>query len=191
MKIDVVDIRKVTDRPGYFVSRFGHVLSDLNRRGKRGGQFRELKQRINKQGYCVVQLRIDRKNVNALVHRLIAEAWCEGSGDQVNHKDLDKRNNIAANLEWCSRQQNIDHAVTSGAFRNRPRGSLAYQAKLTEAQVLSIRADAVLLRNPNGRLRWGAARLLARKYEVPVSTIASALSGKAWKHVPEPNEAPA
>lgn len=45
------------------------------------------------------------------VHRLVAAAFLENPQNYpvVNHKDGDTFNNCAANLEWCSHQQNIVH----------------------------------------------------------------------------------
>jgi hypothetical protein len=47
------------------------------------------------------------------VHRLVAQAF-HGSPppgrDEINHIDGDKTNNRAANLEWCSRLENMRHA---------------------------------------------------------------------------------
>lgn len=41
------------------------------------------------------------------VHRLVAEAFVPGGGEQVRHKDGDKLNNAASNLEWGSCRDNI------------------------------------------------------------------------------------
>lgn len=45
------------------------------------------------------------------VHRLVAEAFCDGyfDGCVVNHKDGNKLNNCAENLEFCTNKENADH----------------------------------------------------------------------------------
>ena len=52
------------------------------------------------------------------VHRLVAQAFVEGykndGGLEVNHKDGNKRNNHASNLEWVTKKENQDHAVAKG-----------------------------------------------------------------------------
>lgn len=60
-------------------------------------------------GYLQVQL---TGRVRKLVHRLVAEAFCEGhaEGFEVNHKDGDRTNNAAVNLEWVTRGENAAHS---------------------------------------------------------------------------------
>lgn len=50
------------------------------------------------------------------VHRLVARAFCEGHDEhlEVNHKDGDKLNNVAENLEWVTKSDNIKHAFANG-----------------------------------------------------------------------------
>lgn len=72
-------------------------------------------QRINS-GYFLVHLHLDGTRRALLVHRLVAAAFCEGSGPgrEVNHRDGCKENNSAPNLEWVSRTDNHLHAVSIG-----------------------------------------------------------------------------
>lgn len=67
-------------------------------------------------GYPTITLSKHNKQKNESVHRLVAEAFCVRKNGEnfVNHKDCDKTNNAAENLEWCTNAQNIKHAYDNG-----------------------------------------------------------------------------
>jgi hypothetical protein len=56
------------------------------------------------------------------IHRLVALAFCPKSEgkDVVNHKDGNRDNNRADNLEWVTQAENVQHAIDTGlrAFEN-------------------------------------------------------------------------
>lgn len=54
---------------------------------------------------------LSRKNV--YIHRVVAQAFIPNlqNKEEVNHKDLDKTNNNVENLEWCTKRENMQHAV--------------------------------------------------------------------------------
>lgn len=66
--------------------------------------------------YCVVKLNRGGSYKTVYVHRLVAKAFIPNPhGKQfVNHKDGNKLNNHADNLEWCTRQENEIHAWKNG-----------------------------------------------------------------------------
>lgn len=108
------------DVPGYEglyqVSDSGEVrsLSKLSYNG-RGWGLR--KQKLLKPGhregnYLFVVLSNGKNVKHEAVHRLVAMAFLENPKGlpEVNHKDEDPQNNTVENLEWCSRQYNIDYS---------------------------------------------------------------------------------
>lgn len=96
----------------YEVSNTGKVRSN-NYLGH--GATRELKAWDNG-GYDRVTLHVAGRKKNFLVHRLVAEAFLpnDDGKPEVNHKDGNKHNNGADNLEWSTRKENLTHAAETG-----------------------------------------------------------------------------
>jgi hypothetical protein len=65
-------------------------------------------------GYFGVSLWYNGKYNKHYVHRLVAENFLDGTNETVNHKDGDKSNNHASNLEWMSYSDNNKHARETG-----------------------------------------------------------------------------
>ncbi len=70
-----------------------------------------LKQSVQKNGYCTVELFKKGVSKRLLVHRLVAEAFLSNNEEfpQVNHIDENKLNNSADNLEWCTAKYNMNY----------------------------------------------------------------------------------
>ena len=64
--------------------------------------------------YPTVKLYYNGKYNTHYVHRLVAEAFVDGRDETVNHKDGNKQNNHASNLEWMSYSDNNKHARETG-----------------------------------------------------------------------------
>lgn len=63
------------------------------------------KKTFEQNGYEYVKFSTGRE----LVHRIVAEAFCQGKTDEkntVDHKDGNKLNNHKDNLEWVSQAEN-------------------------------------------------------------------------------------
>lgn len=76
-------------------------------------------QTMNPNGYMKVQLQMNGECSQLLVHRLVALHFLPNpyGHEQVNHIDGDKTNNAVGNLEWVSREQNIQHSLKAGLRR--------------------------------------------------------------------------
>jgi len=98
-----------------------HEVSNLGRirKIKNGRIYHLCKNNI---GYVVVGLRVDGLPAKHYkVHRLVAKAFCPNDLNypDINHKDGNKENNCADNLEWCTASQNTKHAHRIGLFSNK------------------------------------------------------------------------
>ena len=71
-------------------------------------------------GYLHVVLYKDGHTKQLLVHRLVAESFIPNPNnlDTVNHKDEVKTNNVASNLEWMSREDNVAYSRPQWAKRS-------------------------------------------------------------------------
>lgn len=105
-----------------------------------------------------------RNRTTFAVHSLVAEAFigpCP-KGLEVNHKDRDRGNNRADNLEYLTHLENVRHGPT-------PSGEHNYAAKLTSEQVMEVRSLY-------GQHHKPAA--LARRFNVDRQTIVDAIRGE-------------
>ena len=87
----------------YQISNLGKVKSLI-------GNSKILKPEI-RTGYYSVSLMKNKKKHYYRIHRLVAEAFIPNPNNlpMVNHKDEDKLNNIASNLEWCDNTYNSQY----------------------------------------------------------------------------------
>ena len=74
--------------------------------------------------YKIVRLMLGDKKVGRVAHKFIALAFIPNSENkpEVNHLDLDKRNNKLNNLEWCTHKDNCLHAHQVYAAIGKPIG---------------------------------------------------------------------
>lgn len=93
----------------YFITEDGKCYNDKT------GKF--LKGQINyKNGYCSYNLTLpDGTKKRMYTHRLVAIAYIPNDNPkektQINHIDGNKQNNCVDNLEWCTPQENENHAI--------------------------------------------------------------------------------
>lgn len=138
----------------YEVSNFGRVKG-ISRMVK--GKFNNLRyqketmriQQINNRGYCTLRLCKDGKYKQHFVHRLVATAFIPNDDEtlEVNHKDEDKTNNYAFNLEWVTRKENMNY----GNAKNKRYGRELKSNKYANSKRNRIRK--IRIKNENERKR--------------------------------------
>ncbi len=177
-RVKASELRPVVGYEGlYEVSSEGAVRRCGTGRGVVRGRMK--RQTAHPMGYLALTLYRDNRAKSVLVHRLVAEAF-HGSldGGEVNHKDGNKRNNRADNLEIVTRQQNIDHAVAMGLIDNK--GEKNSQARLTAEDVVTIRKLYTKGGYQNGGIGYKG---LAKRFGVSWGTIRSIVQRRIWGHV--------
>ena len=116
--------KDVRDFPGYQVSNEGRVrthekITSNARYDTRHWKDRIMKQKRDKRIGYRVHLWKDGKPYDVLVHRLVADAFVSPlmyTNLTVNHKDGDRMNNRAENLEWMTREDNIRYGFETGQY---------------------------------------------------------------------------
>jgi hypothetical protein len=101
----------------YQVSNYGRVKALPKKRINGTGFYiqkeRIMSQQLKTKRYYGVNLTKDGIHKNFLVHRLVADAFIKNPNnyEEVNHIDCNKLNNKVENLEWCTREMNLKHAL--------------------------------------------------------------------------------
>lgn len=103
----------------YEVSNLGRIRSYSNARWGNKAEAKIMKVKQIPVGYLQVNLYKPHgggKADSGLIHRLVAEAFIPNPAKLpvVNHKDGNKTNNCADNLEWVTASENSFHAVRTG-----------------------------------------------------------------------------
>lgn len=109
--------------------------------------------------------------VNQLVHRIVAEHFLSDwdKSLEVNHIDGDKHNNSVANLEMCTRQENILHSIKRGLKQDY--GEKSHNSKLTNEEAFAIRIQ---------HSQGVPQKSLAARYRVCKQTICDIVHNKKY-----------
>lgn len=124
----------------------------------------------------------DGKTRRIGVHQAVAAAWLpappgpigtkHGGQYVVNHKDGNKANNHADNLEYVTSRENVAHARRTGLLS--AKGVLNHKARLTEDDVRAVRAAYA-----GGETQVS----LAARYGVNQTTISRIILRVTWPHI--------
>lgn len=183
-----VEYRDIPGFPGYRVGNDGSVWSCRERHPARGLGARGSVSRIGNvwkpmalthksNGYLQVLLNsvtVGMKYKTFLVHRLVLTVFIGPCppGMLCCHHDGDKSNNNLGNLRWDTPRANCADSARQGVLCEGERHGCA---KLTEAEVLEIRANS----KPKQRNKIA----LAKKFGVCKRTIKDIVTRKTWDHI--------
>jgi hypothetical protein len=164
---------------GYYqVSNLGYVKSLQrvihHKNGSLSVRERILIRNSGTKGYLTVGLCRDGVHLTKRIHILVALAFIPNPKNkpEVNHKDGNKSNCCASNLEWATTKENSDHATKNGL---RGVGSRARSAILTEEDIPIIRRELA---------DGDPLDLVAFRHKVSARSIGAIRRGESWKHIP-------
>lgn len=148
----------------YQVSNMGNIKS---LRGKK----QTILKNIVSMGYCQTNLCKNSKCNTIRIHRLVAQAFIINKYNKpfINHINGDKSDNRAENLEWCTHNENVQHAYKLGLNKNYCENH--YNAKLTNNDVIEIL---------NSKMKQ---RDIAKKYSVNERIISAIKRGKRYNKI--------
>ena len=124
---------------------------------------RELKGTIKRNEYQTVYLTHNGKLYNFMVHRLVAQAFCENPNNYtiVHHKDNNPLNNKADNLEWVTTWEN-NQSINKKESRKRANYEKADMKKdwrpLSFTKLYGINSDGEMINFKTGRKIIGTER---------------------------------
>lgn len=130
-----------------------------------------LRPEIKEDGYLRVNLYKNGKRRHKRLNRLVAIAFLpiDNYKLQVNHKDCNKFNNKATNLEWVTDKKNKEHSVKNGL---NARGSKI--GKLKEYEVIQI------INQINKNI---SIKEIAIRYNISKRSIYNIKNNKTWKYI--------
>lgn len=133
-----MELIDIPDFTGYKIDKEGNVYSCIpkgcrNRFDRKKWLLEptKLNYRKTSTGYCRVYMRRDSTNIreDAHVHRLVAQIFIPNPNNypEVNHKDSDPSNNKVENLEWVTREQNLEYARVHGNMGRNELGQFTHK----------------------------------------------------------------
>ena len=139
---DQVEIWKAhPDIVGIEVSSLGRVRTLDRTVPRKNGTYpvkgRILKQFVSNNGYLRVGVHINGKQTMKSVHRLVAQTFIQNPDNfpEVNHKDCDRKNNSAENLEFCTRSYNQKYRSKYGVSQTEAVGHPLFAINLKTLEV--------------------------------------------------------
>lgn len=164
--------KTIKDFEDYEISEDGEVKSHKHNRTI------ILKKRISPDGYVWYILTRNGKAYTKRANRLVAEAFIDNPENKptVNHLDGDKLNNSVNNLEWATRQEQMQHAYKHG-LKKPVRGCLQGNHVLSEEEVKEIRSLY------KGHSKEYGMNALAKIYNVSTSTIDKCVGYRSYKNI--------
>jgi hypothetical protein len=177
LRLGMIEWRDVVGYEGLYQASDTGLIRSVDRIDAAGKQRkgRVLRPAVTPANRLRVSLCKDGVMKSHLVHRLVAIAFIPNPGNkpEINHIKGVTTDNRVSQLEWCTAQENTDHAFASGLSR-RASGDKHGLSKLAADDIVDIR----WLRGMGVSVSE-----LARQWGVSRRTIGSIFTGRTWGHV--------
>lgn len=158
----------------YFVSNMGRIFTTSAHGKKNNPTIMKPARSFDKRRGAWEYLKTVLDGKTIVVHRVVAKTWVDNPENKpfVNHKNGNKADNRAENLEWCTTSENILHAYRTG-LEKKVLGQRHHAAKMTDEQVRRFKWE------------WNNDRKMTRKeyakhFGVSEATIKDIISGRSW-----------
>lgn len=183
-------VYKGIDYTGYYqVSNKAEIKSLARTVISKNGRKKFVSEKILKAtitcGYYATTLSMNGVIASIKIHKAVALAFIPNPENKkcVNHIDSNRLNNAIENLEWVTHSENILHAIEHGNWTqmristraSMPKGESKHSSKLTEKQVIEIRAiqkQKTISDSKLGRI-YGVSNVVIHKIRHRIN----------WKHI--------
>ena len=160
----------------YQVSNFGRIKS-LNYR--RSGKEKIMKLKKHKNGYMEICL-YKNKYKTLKVHRLVAFMFVENNDivnkKEVNHKDENKENNYAYNLEWCTPKYNSNYGNRNKKMSKKKKELYSWENNTRCKKVIQYDLNNNIIKI------WNYAKEVSETLNINYTMLIHTLNGKRKKN---------
>jgi len=150
----------------YRVSNKGRIYSKKRKK--------ILKLYTDKRGYLRIDLYSKGIGKQFVVHRFVAKGFIKNKNPKeyncVNHLNGKKNDNRSKNLEWCTHEQNMNHASKTGLMHKGKFGVNTMSKKLSSEQVKQIFSLF-------GKMKY---KDISIKFDVSKNSIKDIFYGVTW-----------
>lgn len=149
------------------------VIYDISNYGNVKHNGKEIKTRLDKDGYLVCTAGSKKYRSMIKIHKIVAELFIPNPNNlpEINHKDFRRSNPYVENLEWCTHDYNVkySHKYNKSKMKDN-HGDNNPNAKLHSDDIIKIKE----------MLKYDNVANIARKYHVGWQTINHIKHNETW-----------
>ena len=157
---------QIIDFPNYFIDHEGNCYSN-----RKNGTLVKLAKRKCKLGYVHYSL---SNNFNKCkyhsAHRLVAIYYVINPFNKkcVNHKNGNRSDNRAENLEWCTQSENVKHGFECNN-------------RIPTTRKVDLETLSLIKKDLSVNLKYGDCKRISEKYNIPYKIILNIKQNKYYK----------